>query len=58
MTLEPGEEVTKTLEVSKVFDLTRKGKYHVRFAKLIHPASVGGSSEIAISDVVTFIIAE
>jgi hypothetical protein len=57
-TLDPGEEATDTLEVSKVFDLTRKGKYYVRVAKTVYRPSKAASREVAISDVVTFVIAE
>lgn len=57
-TLDRGEEVTETLDIGKVFDLTRKGKYYVRVGQVVHTRKAGATNELAVSDVVTFVVAE
>lgn len=57
-TLAPGEEVKDTLEISKIFELTRKGKYYVRVWRQVSMEKVDSPREAAMSGVVTFVITE
>jgi hypothetical protein len=56
--LAPGEEITDTVDITKIFDLTLKGKYFARVTHAISRVPQDAVFEVAVSNAVAFTITE